>query len=588
MSNTIDFHTPNRDEMTERQRYRLWPLALIGIAFVACFLLSIAAIVRAGQLPLKGMGFDHVEYFTPPLSPFLTLWGAWLPDDLHLGNNHIKSLYLTDNLEILLLLACAFLIYGLLSWWLLRRAQKEQIKFLRLFLWIGTIIVGIALVFTPGMSSKDLFVYADYGNMVWQHGANPYFMTPFQAAPHDILTIIDTGWHNAPSAYGPVWILVTIFFSMLFGSHPLFYFYGYRLLGLICHLIIIWLVGKILRTTDRSERIVVLGMLLYGWNPLALFENSFGAHNDVFMSMFLVCGVYLSVYADKKGFVKPPNYLPALIAFTLAILVKFISLPLIVFFLLLLAGKTLKENNEKPKWLQWRSVAVTTITAGAIFLLLSLLFYLPFWIGHSVGDIIRSFSAPPSSTGSENSFMRLAIIWLKDTHGGNAANPLLTRLALLLQARQHWNQIDVVTLAIALLLGAWFLLRKPELRTFIQASLATLALILTATPWFYSWYVIWLVALVPLLLAYPPFKRFDAALLAFSLVCSATVFIIYADFGLFTIPGTATWLRHLLMVAPPLIVMLITYAFKRPREQRRPHLHGEAPFIARSSRTNTQ
>ena len=236
--------------------------------------------------------------------PFLTLWGQWLPADLHLASDHAESIYLTANLELLLLLACAFLLYLLLAIWLLRHVQIRHTKFLRTLLWIGAIVAGIILVVTPEMASRDLFARQTMEIWYGVTGPTPISRPPIRTPPHDILTIMDTGWSYAPSAYGPVWIAVTMFFSLLFGTHPLAYFYAYRSLGLICHLINIWLIGKSLRMVGRSERIVLLGMVLYAWNRLALFENSFGAHNDAFMSTLILCGVYLSIRADQRGFTK--------------------------------------------------------------------------------------------------------------------------------------------------------------------------------------------------------------------------------------------------------------------------------------------
>ncbi len=558
MSNVITIHTSTQNEVKNRQLYSSWPLILITLAFIACFLSSITPLARAGQLSIAGNGLSLPPHFTPFAVPFLTLWGQWLPADLHLASSHAESIYLTANLELLLLLACAFLLYILLAVWLLRHVQIRHPKFFHTLLWIGAIVAGIILVVAPGMASRDLFVYADYGNMVWRHGANPYFTTPYQVAPHDILTIMDTGWSYAPSAYGPVWIAVTMFFSLLFGTHPLAYFYAYRSLGLICHLINIWLIGKSLRMVGRSEKIVLLGMALYAWNPLALFENSFGAHNDAFMSTLILCGIYLSMRADQRGFIKLKNFVPALIAFTLAVLVKFTSLPLVVFFILLLACKTWQTLQGTPCLIQWRATIIKIVIAGAISAILLLLFYLPFWIGHSVGDILHSFSTPPSSINSENSLMRVAVNWWKETNGGAHSNPLITKLASILRSRQHWNLVDALAMAIAMLVGAWFIWHEPSIRTFIQASLATLTVILLVTPWFYSWYVIWLIALCPFLLASSPMKRASQALLAFCLVFSATAFSIYLDFAFIPIKGFELGIRYLLMIVPPLAVMLLT------------------------------
>lgn len=581
MSNVITIHTSTQNNVKIRQIYSTWPFILIMLAFIACFLLSVTPLARAGQVALTGNGFSLPLHFTPFSVPFLTRWGQWLPADLHLASNHAESIYLTSNLELLVLLALAFLFYILFTTWLLRRTYLEHGKLLRTFLWIGAIVAGLLCVVIPGMASKDLFVYADYGNMVWRHGGNPYFTTPYQVAPHDILTIMDAGWSHAPSAYGPVWIAITMLFSLLFGPHPLAYFYAYRAFGLMCHLVNIWLIGKSLRMVGRSERIVLLGMALYAWNPLALFENAFGAHNDAFMSTLILCGIYLSIRAAQRDFTKLQNFVPALIALTLAVLVKFTSLPLIIFFLLLLARNTWQASYGAPRLIQWRAMIIKIVIAGAIFAALTLILYLPFWLGHSIGAILKSFSAPPSSINSENSLMRVAVSWWQETHGGIHANPLVTKLASILQSRQHWNQLDALAMVLCVLVGAWLLWREPSIRTFLHASIGTLAVILLVTPWFYSWYVIWLVAQCPLLLISSPVKRASHAILAFCLVFSASAFAIYIDFTFIPIKGFELGTRYLLMIVPPLTVLLLTYVLIPTYLQK--HEHRRKTWRAESS-----
>lgn len=527
------------------------------VGFLFCFLFCITPLARAGQLPVNGMSLPL--HFKPLRVPFLTIWGKWLPADLSLANNHADSLYRTADIELLLFLALAFLLYITLCWWLWRRAQPVQMKLSRRLIWLGAILIGLILVLTPGMASKDLFVYADYGNALGVHGANSYFIPPHQAAPRDTLTNIDIGWSNATSAYGPVWNLIIAFFALLFRDHPFPYFYAYRLLGLACHLVSIGAIGYILRSTGHSERTITLGVFLFAWNPLALFENALGAHNDIFMAMLLLLGFAWCAYTDKKDLTRLKNYGPALIFFTLATMIKFTSLPVVIFFFVLLAAKTLNTPNVPLKEMQWMQAIKNVTLAVTIFIVLSLLFYAPFWIGHSLKDIAHSFAAPPSSTGSENSLMRVAVSWLKETRGVASSASLITHVAMILQSRNLWNKIDALVMAICALLGTWLLWQHPTFRTFTAASLATLSCIILVTPWFYSWYIIWLIALAPVLLAFPPLKRTDKALLAFCIAFSITGFATYIDLAFLPVKYFELCMRYLIMVVPPILLAMLVY-----------------------------
>jgi hypothetical protein len=87
-----------------------------------------------------------------------------------------------------------------------------------------------------------------------------------------------------------------------------------------------------------------------------------------------------------------------------------------------------------------------------------------------------------------------------------------------------------------------------------------LTVILVVTPWFYSWYVIWLVALLPLLFAFP-MGRIGRALTAFVLMFSLTAFAIYFHLYFMYLPNIAILLRYLLIIIPVIVVTSLIYFF---------------------------
>jgi hypothetical protein len=540
------------NQSTERSDVRPWLMIICTLAFLLCILLTVTPIARIGHLQGVSYIMDIATpaRFSPLAMPFLTVWGKWLPQ--YFSSSSPDGRYLTANFEVLLFIALAFVVYVVTAYLIGRRALPVQMRVLRRWMWIGTIVAGLFFVLTPGMASKDLFVYADYGNLVGAHGANPYFTTPAQIAHGDLLTLID-GWSNVPSAYGPVWVYLSGLLSLIFGDHPLPYFYIYRLIALTCHILNIVLIGQILRKLGRSERIITLGMFLYAWNPLMLFEGPLGAHNDVFMSTLMLWGLLLCLRADQRGFTKLKNYWPGLVVLTLAVLVKFTSIPLIIFFLLVLAARTLGSPQTPVRAMPWIAAIKNVLIAGAIFVVLVVLAYLPYWIGHSIGAIVQSFGAPPSSSGAQNSLMRVAINLI---NAGGASGGIVNLLA----SRKFWSLIDALAIGIAVLVGAWYAWRSPSLRTLILGSLATMTIILLVTPWFYSWYVVWLIALVPLALAFPN-GRFIKALLAFCLTFSATAFVTYISVAFLHTNGYQLAVRYLLMIVPPIVIAIGVYIF---------------------------
>jgi hypothetical protein len=554
-----------KNGLLRKSQMRSWIIACGMFGIIICVLMCFTPIKRIEELHISG-DFATPGGFTPYTISFLSQWSTWLPQDFHQVSNHKLSIYLASNIEILVFIALAFCIYGIIIFLISRRHDNVNWKTIRMLLWIGTIVAGLLFVVAPGMSSKDLFVYADIGNMVGLHHGNPYFTAPRSISPHDPLTIID-GWSYVTSAYGPLWIFMSAGISILMGKNPLHNFYAYRMLGLICDLINIFLIQRILRMLGRSERTITLGMAIYAWCPLTLFESSLGAHNDVFMSVFLLLGFLLSVRANQRGFTKPILYLPPLLAFTLATLVKFTTIPIVLIFLMVLASKILGVPKPKSvlRSIRWGPALLHVAIGGLVFGLLSLLAYLPFWVGHNIHDIIYSFSVPPSSKQSVNSLMSAVVNW-QLVHGTPHPGSLLYYPVHILGSRRVWNTFDLVVMIACLLFGMWYAWKASTLRTLFYLSLGTSAAILAITPWFYSWYVIWLVAMLPLLLAFP-LNRNGKTLICFVLTLSCTSFATYISPTVLYSPGAAIMLRYLLIIVPVIVATVLTYIFARSPER---------------------
>src|SRR6266566_7243683 len=314
-------------------------LLLCAITFVLCILLSVAPLSR---LP------DPVIQLQTPFGVQLAQVGAWLPNNLGLIANHQDSQASTDYVEFLVLITLAFVIYVLCILFVLRQTpqgvnNKQYHQTLRL-IWLATITAGLIYVFTPAMLSHDIFVYASYSRMMTTYHSNPYF-APLSAFPHDPLYHLNV-WANATAAYGPVWLVICSLWGFILGPQPLAYVLSFRLFALVLHLLNTWLVTIILRANRQTSREVILGTLLYAWNPLVLLESSLGGHNDVFMVTFILLGILLSIHAEMKNqLTAPRGYLLPIIAFTLAALVKFTTLPLIVLFIILLIYRVLRPAN---------------------------------------------------------------------------------------------------------------------------------------------------------------------------------------------------------------------------------------------------
>src|SRR5260370_24200539 len=153
------------------------------------------------------------------------------------------------------------------------------------------------------MLSQDILAYAGFSRLVATYHANPYFV-PISAYPQDPFKALNY-WATSTFAYGPVWLAICSLLGFVMGPQPLGYVLAFRLFALAAHLLNIWLVITILRSSGQSSRVVTLGALLYAWNPLVLLESSLGRHNDVFMVTFLLAAVPLNLLPKKKSYITP-------------------------------------------------------------------------------------------------------------------------------------------------------------------------------------------------------------------------------------------------------------------------------------------
>ncbi|MFL5626906.1 MAG: hypothetical protein ACJ788_15090 [Ktedonobacteraceae bacterium] len=491
-------------------------IALCTLAFIMCFLVSMSVLRQ----------FSGTSTYVPIGSHFTDI-----------GIKLLRSLGLRKlvdvNLAFIVITGFEFAIYGLGALIIQRQISARENYRTFLFIWPGAVMAGALLVVTQALISGDMFVYADYGRTIVAHGANPYFVAPAVFA-HDPITRLDD-WRDVTAAYGPLWLGFSSLIALIAGTSATDYLLLFRISAFAAHLVNIVLVTAILRTQGRSSRTVTLGAFLYAWNPLLILESCLSGHNDVFMITLILLGVLFCARAEQHAFARPLHYLPPVIAFTLAGLIKFTALPLAALYLILLARKTLYgtssaafKSNKLVSW-QWKpaflKVLYTGITSGLVIVLL----YGPFFIGHSIPDIINSFLNPPSSHLLQHSIMK-AFVEGVGYHGMPAQNSWLYAVLTILTTFKVWSTINMLVVLSGLVVGAMWLWRTPTTRTLVLSSIAILGPLLIVTTWFFPWYVTWLVALAAVSLPISR-QRIARALFAFALVFSASARLTYLSIG---------------------------------------------------------
>jgi len=538
---------------------QLQPVAIKGFiiyasAFLLCILISLAPLRR----------FVGVPQLTFPTYKLFVLAGHWLPTDLHLDANRHVSEGTTPVILFLFFIGLAYVIYGLATRFLHRQPVQGNYRYIQRIIWLVAIFLGLLFVFMPAMLSHDIFVYEGYGRVLAIHHANPYFVT-LSAYPHDPFIHYDD-WRNAPAAYGPVWLAVCGLASLMTNGDPTLSLLVYRLLALGTYLLNILLISLILRSQRRSPRTITMGMLLYAWNPLVLEESCLGGHNDGFMVTLLLLGMFFSTRAEEESISILPRlrqYLPALCAFTLATLVKFTAAPIVVLYLILLARKAFSaKSSEQPslngQFLpRLRRVLVTVVPAGCISGAIALVFYAPYWIGARPKDIIASFTSTPSASTAQDSILYAFTTWIQD-HGLPPSNSWTYPIVHTLSSHQTWSIIGIVTLACMIIAGAIWIWRTPTTRTLVLTAIATLGAVLVVTFWFYPWYLLWIMGLAAISL--PVTHRLERALVAFTLVFSASSLCTYLYATGLPLLGHWNIVSVCIMLIPPLLTLFVFLA----------------------------
>lgn len=489
------------------RREWLAPLICAGI-YLLCTLMGAATVTNVAGLSTRISLFNVIVHL-----------GSWLPRDIT-GQHIRETRQFTTTMEWYAFLIITFVVYTLCAYFiyrLLKVHNDQRTRRLSYGLIIAVTLLSCLFYFlTPAHIATDMYSYESYGRLLALHGANPYFVPP-SAFPQDI-TFRWLYWKDTTSIYGPIWMLISAALALIGNPTQLSILLQFRGVALLAHLITTYLVYKGLRTLGRSERTVALGTLLYAWNPLVLAESVLGAHNDIVMVMFLVAGLYWLAKAERNHtFLQLRGYLLPLIAFTCATLVKFSAAPALAVCVLAILFARLQTDSKAGRPVWWPALR-SAIIASVISLVLIILAYSPFWIGHSAHDILATVTAQPSSAEAINSLLSTFVYY-------NDAHQLPTYLALL-KNHKLWSLLNILAMLAPIVIGCIHLRRKQDTRTIALIIIASFAGFLITAPWFFSWYLTWIVGVVPFILPIEK-SRFTRALLAFSISFSATAFMGY-------------------------------------------------------------
>jgi len=357
--------------------------------------------------------------------------------------------------SIAFLMACAGItLYGsyvaaiLLCW------RSSASTTLRRMVWVYGLASGAVLILVWPITSTDIFDYIFRGRMASHYGANPYIVLPNMFKTDPLFAYL--GWPNAPSAYGPLWELLSARMAAIGDTSIWTNVLLHKGLALATFLVCGLVIARLAR--DVGPQAELVGSALWLLSPLAIWEITAIGHNDGLLILSMLLAIW-AVSEDRYGW--------ATAALVVGGLLKF--LPLILLPLVAIHGL-----RHYPSWpARLRLVA----TMAAISIGLIVLAYVPYWEGpltlRNITLREKFLNAAPLSVVTYT----LSQQWHIDS-----VRPIISRLgSALLATGIAWQMWHI-----------WS--ERRDLRTAFFGLLTWYLIV--ASQWFQPWYVLWLLALL--------------------------------------------------------------------------------------------
>ena len=402
--------------------------ALVGLVSAAC---GIELILLLGWLPILSLA-KHPGLYSPSDNTL-----TWAIGDSFRSRFAFGVLFL--GLIILYLASMA-----------LARSLRGSVALALAF--IGSIVFGITMLMMFPAGSRDVFHNIIDGRLLWVHHLNP-IVTPPDAITADPLYRYITDWQSSPSAYGPLWFLITGPATFLAGVDRDRALVVFKALPLLFEMVSLGLIARIASRIDPRQ--TVTAVICLGWSPLALWEIAGNGHNDIVMMAFVLLAILLML--SKRW----PLAFPALAC---SVLVKYVSAILFPVFIVWV----LRRYGRR---------AVLPLIYGLVgALIIAAVAFAPFWVG---ARTLAQLHAQQNQL-----FLSLAAMLTLSAGRAVANSPQVLAVK--------------AGLMLAFLLGYGLVLLqiRPKPSGGVESAIIAVFLyLLLMTWWFFPWYVVWVLAL---------------------------------------------------------------------------------------------
>ncbi|MBV8965471.1 MAG: alpha-(1-_6)-mannopyranosyltransferase A, partial [Mycobacteriaceae bacterium] len=150
--------------------------------------------------------------------------------------------------------------------------------------WLAPLLVSVPVF------SRDTYSYLAQGALL-RDGLDPYLVGPVEN-PNDLLDNVSPIWTTTTAPYGPVFILVARFVTMLVGDNVVAGTMVLRLCMLPGLVLLIWAAPRIARHVGASGAAALWICVL---NPLVIIHLMGGVHNEMLMVGLMMAGIALTM-----------------------------------------------------------------------------------------------------------------------------------------------------------------------------------------------------------------------------------------------------------------------------------------------------
>lgn len=396
----------------------------------------------ATVLTIGGLGAGSTRLHDPLLESLHLSW-------LRFGHGLVLS-------SILLWTGVALM---LVAWlWLGRRVidrtATEYTMIATTGFWLAPLLLSVPLF------SRDTYSYLAQGALL-RDGFDPYVVGPVDN-PNSLLENVSPIWTTTTAPYGPAFILVAKFVTMLVGNDVVAGTMLLRLCMLPGLALLIWAAPRVARHVGASGAAALWICVL---NPLVIIHLMGGVHNEMLMVGLMMAAIALT-------FAGRPIWGVGLIATAVAVKATAgLALPFMVWVWM----RQLRDRHDMPPVRAFAvSTAASVLIFGAVFAVLSLVAGVGLgWLTALAGSvkIINWLTVPTAASNLINAI-------------GGLFFPV-NFYAVLEVARI----IGIAAIVIALPL-LWWRHRHTDREALTGIALAMVVVVLfvpAALPWYYTW-----------------------------------------------------------------------------------------------------